>query len=218
MKRETSTRLETTCARLAPLFLLASLAACGGGGGDGPAPAPAPATLPTIAPAVDLNDNHQVGTTFWANGDTASGGQGATVAGVPCGPLVETYHIHSHLSILVDGQARSIPADVGIIDTATTDCHYEVHTHDLSGKLHVEGPAAATYTLGQLFAIWGQPLTRTNVAGITGMPVEIFITENNTVTRYEGDPKDIELKSHRHIAIQLGSAISQVPFFTWSAN
>lgn len=210
-------RLAIIRTRLTPLFLFA-LAACGGGGGGGsPAPAPTPA-LPTIAAAVDLNDNHQVGTSFWPNGDTVNGGQGATVEGIPCGPLVETYHIHSHLSVIVNGQARSIPASIGIVDNGTTDCHYQLHTHDLSGKLHVEAPAAATFTLGQLFSIWGQPLTRDNVAGITGLPVEVFITEGGTVTRYSGDPKEIELKSHRHIAIQIGSDIAQVPFFTWSAN
>lgn len=201
--------------RLAPLFLMA-LVACGGGGGDSPAP-PAADPLPTIAPAVALDDNHQVGVAFWANGNTATGGQGQTVEGVPCAPLVETYHIHSHLSIIVDGQARAIPAQLGIVDNGTTDCHYQLHTHDLSGKLHVEGPAPATYTLGQMFAIWGQPLATDNVAGITGKPIVFYITENGTVTRFTGDPKTIELTSHRHIAIQIGTAIAQVPFFTWSA-
>jgi hypothetical protein len=216
MNAETLARGPSTVARrLAPLFLLA-LAACGGGGSSSPPPAADP--LPTIAAAVALDDNHQVGVSFWPTGNTATGGQGATVEGVPCGQMVETFHIHSHLSIIVDGQARSIPAEIGIVDNATTDCHYEIHTHDLSGKLHVEGPAPATYTLGQVFAIWGQPLASDNVAGITGMPIVFYVTENNTVTRFTGDPKTIELKSHRHIAIQIGTPIAQVPFFTWSAQ
>jgi hypothetical protein len=104
------------------------------------------------------------------------------------------------------------------VQNATTDCHYFVHTHDHSGKIHMEAPAPATFTLGQLFAVWGQPLTTTNVAGITGLPLAIYITENGTVTPFTGDPTTIPMQSHRHIAIVLGTPIAQVPFFTWTAN
>lgn len=197
--------------------LVLALAACGGGGDD-TAPPPAGDDVPRIAAAVSLDDNHQVGVARWPNGATASGGQGLPVEGVPCAPVNETYHVHSHLSIIVNGQAQAIPASLGLVETDTLDCHYYLHTHDLSGKIHVEAPAAADFTLGQLFAIWGQPLQSDNVAGITGLPVEVFITENNTVSRYTGDPKAIKLTSRRHIAIQLGSKIAEVPYFTWSAN
>lgn len=219
---DTNCGLCSNTSRLAALFAASALVACGGGGGDDPAPAPPPASgLPTIAAAVSLDDNHQVGVrnANWPDGNTSAGGQGAPVQGIPCGDPVETFHIHSHLSIFVNGQAQSIPANVGIVQTSpTTDCHYYIHTHDLSGKIHVEGPAPGTFTLGQLFAIWGQPLSTTNVAGITGMPVVVYITENNTVTPFNGDPATVTFASHRHIAIQIGSPISQVPFFTWTAN
>jgi hypothetical protein len=209
---------------LSALFLVAATA-CGGGGGDDPAPAPAPTPapapgVPTIAPAVNLDANQQIGvtSTFWGDGSTATGGAGATVQGVPCAAPVDTFHIHSHLSIIVNGQAQAIAANVGLVDTATLDCHYYVHTHDRSGKVHVEAPAAGTFTLGQFFAIWGQPLTSTNVAGITNMDRKVYITENSTVTEFTGDPATIELQSHRHIAIVLGTPVTQVPFFTWTAN
>jgi hypothetical protein len=175
--------------------------------------------LPTIAAAVDLDDNHQVGVTFWPDGPTASGGIGQVIQDIACVPALSgQFHIHSHVSIFVDGQARAIPANVGIIDNATTDCHYYIHTHDRSGKIHIEPPVAMTVTLGQLFAIWGQPLSATNVAGIDNMPIHFYITENYTVTQFSGDPATIPLLSHRHIAIVIGTPIAQVPFFTWSAN
>jgi hypothetical protein len=216
---QASSRREGRPASLRWLSTLLVLAAAGcGGGGSDPAPAPAPAAMPTIAAAVNLDDNHQVGTLFWPDGDTATGGQGATVANVPCAPVNETFHIHSHLSIFVNGQAEAIPANIGIIQNATTDCHYYVHTHDHSGKIHMEAPVTTGFTLGQLFAIWGQPLTSTNVAGVTGLPMALYITENGTVTLFTGDPNTIPMLSHRHIAIVLGTPIAQVPFFTWTAN
>ena len=176
--------------------------------------------MPSIAPAVNLDANQQIGvtSTFWTDGDTATGGTGQTIQGVPCAAPVETFHIHSHLSIIVNGTAQAIAANTGIINTPALDCHYYIHTHDRSGKLHIETPAAVNYTLGQYFAIWGQPLSTTNVAGITGMPLTVYITENNTVTQFTGDPATIPLQSHRHIALVLGTAITQVPFFTWTAN
>jgi hypothetical protein len=187
-----------------------------------PAPAPAPAPnppLPSIADAVDLDDNHQVGVTFWPDGNTSLGGTGQTIQGIACAPsLSGQFHIHSHLSIFVDGEQRAIPGHVGIIENATTDCHYYIHTHDHSGKIHIEPPVATTTTLGQLFAIWGQPLTATNVAGIDDEPIYFYVTENDTVTQFSGDPATIELRSHRHIAIVIGTPITEVPFFTWSAD
>jgi hypothetical protein len=241
MKKESSA-YKSKAVTLACVAALFALAATGcGGGDDDPAPAPAPAPapspvpapapppsapapapvppLPTIAAAVDLDDNHQVGVTFWPEGNTALGGIGQAIQGVLCAPsLSGQFHIHSHVSIFVNGQQRAIPGHVGIIETATTDCHYYIHTHDRSGKIHIEPPVATTNTLGQLFAIWGQPLSATNVAGIDNLPIYFYITENNTVTQFTGDPATIELVSHRHIAIVIGTPISQVPFFTWTAN
>ena len=212
---------------LSMLFVLTA-GGCGGGGdattppASGPAPAPTPSPtpppLPSIAAAVNLDDNHQVGDLHFADGDTASGGQGDPVAGVPCADPNETFHIHSHLSIFLNGQALAIPANVGIVQTATIDCHYYVHTHDHSGKIHMEAPAPASFTLGNLFAIWGMPLTATNVAGVTNLPVYVYVYDASTITQFMGDPTTIPMTSHRHIAIVLGTPVSVVPYFTWTAN
>jgi hypothetical protein len=208
---------------LAMLFVLAA-SGCGGGGDSsppaaGPPPVPAPPPLPTIAAAVNLDDNHQVGNLFWPDGDTASGGHGSPVDGIPCGAAIETFHIHAHLSIFVNGDAKAFPGQVGIPQLSpTTDCHYYVHTHDHSGKIHMEAPAPASFTLGNLFAIWGMPLTSTNVAGMTDQPVYVYIYDAATITQFTGDPTTIPMTSHRHIAIVLGTPVTQVPYFTWSAN
>ena len=227
MKKQSSA-LRTKAATLACVaaFFAAVAAGCGGGDDDdppasasAPAPAPAPPPLPSIAPAVDLDDNHQVGVTFWSDGDTATGGVGQAIQNVLCMPnLSGLFHIHSHLSIFVNGEARAIPANVGNVETATTDCHYYVHTHDRSGKIHIEPPVASSFTLGQLFAIWGQPLSATNVAGIDNLPIYFYVTENGAVTQFTGDPTTIQFASHRHVAIVIGTPITQVPFFTWTAN
>jgi hypothetical protein len=80
----------------------------------------------------------------------------------------------------------------------------------------VHAPAAGTYTLGQVFQIWGQPLSSTDVAGLTGMPVRVFVVDNGVVTENTGDWSAIELTNHRLITIQVGTDIAEVPNFTWN--
>jgi hypothetical protein len=201
----------------------ATLTACGGGGGGGgddppPAPPPPAVELPGIAAAVDLNANQQIGTGRWDDGATATGGLGQTVDGIPCEAPDETYHIHAHLSILLDGQPLAVPADVGLVETAVLDCHYRIHTHDRSGKLHIEGPEPFTATLGQFFAIWGRTLSSDAIADISGKPVVVYIHNGETVTRWDGDPAAIELTSHRHIVVQIGTPVDELPYFTWSSD
>jgi predicted small lipoprotein YifL len=215
--------------------MLICLTGCGGGGSSDtppaqaneppPAPPPPPPPAPDPVPplssvVVNLDDNHAVGAVHWSDGNTAAGGQGQVVQGLECLPsMIETYHVHTHVSIFLDGVALAFPADIGIAPLQPSGrCFYSIHTHDLSGKIHVEGPAPGTFTLGQLFAIWGQPLETTDVAGLTGKPIVVYSTEQSTVTRVSGDWKAIELTSHKEITIQIGTPIAEIPNFTWSAN
>ena len=172
---------------------------------------------PLSTTPISLDDRHQVGDSHWPDGDSADGGQGQPVAGLKCDVTSEAYHLHSHLSIYLDDRALAIPSNIGIVQiSSTSHCNYTVHTHDSSGIVHVEAPAAGTFTLGQFFALWGQPLSFDNVAGNPGMPVVVYVTDNNLVTQYTGDLAAIELLSHREITIQIGTPISEIPYYTWT--
>ena len=142
------------------------------------------------------------------------------MAGLDCAvSRNEDYHVHTHLSIFLNGEALAFPGHVGIVrQTNGINCFYEIHTHDSSGKIHIEATAPGTYTLGQLFTVWGEPLMDTNVAGITGLPVVVYVTDAGVVTQADSDWDKIELKSHREITIQIGTPITEIPNFTWSAH
>jgi len=156
---------------------------------------------------------------YWADGDTSDGGQGQPVDGLKCNVTSETYHVHAHLSIFLNGRQLAVPKRIGIVSTSpTSHCNYTTHTHDHTGMIHVEGPAPGTFTLGQLFAIWGEPLSYTNVGGNLGMPVVVYITDKNVATQYTGDLAAIELLSHREITIQIGTPITEIPRYTWVGN
>jgi hypothetical protein len=169
---------------------------------------------------IDLDDNHQVGTAHWDDGDSTAGGQGAPVDGLTCEMnMVETYHVHTHLSVFLDGQQIAVPGQIGIVpQPGGGHCFYNLHTHDKSGKLHVEAPAPGTFTLGQIMDIWGQPIQGDNFAGITGKPIVVYVTDAGVVTQATGEWRDIELKTHREVTVQIGTAITEIPNYTWSAN
>ena len=164
----------------------------------------------------------QVGSVHWADGNTSTGGYGNRVMGLSCGYMVETYHVHTHLTFFLDGDQLALPRKIGYVEPRPgSDCYYPLHTHDMTGKIHVEATAPAVFTLGQFFAIWGQPLEPTNMAGYTDLPVVIYIVDvmedgrTRTASRYEGDFHAIELKSRRGIVVQIGSKIAEIPTYNW---
>lgn len=64
-------------------------------------------------------------------------------------------HIHSTLSITINGEKLIIPSNIGV----PTGVMRPIHTHDSSGKIHIEGLCPRDFTLGEFFDIWGQTLT-----------------------------------------------------------
>jgi hypothetical protein len=125
--------------------------------------------------------------------------------------MAETYHVHAHVAIVNNGQWLAMPKNIGLMPS----CNYEMHTHDQTGIIHIETPSLKTFTLGQFFDIWGQPLSTTNVAGITGNVV-VYINDNGDARRYMGDPRNIVLTSHRDITLQIGTpAVSSLATYSW---
>jgi hypothetical protein len=154
-------------------------------------------------------------TPYWPNGDRPTGGMGADVDGITCQPNMTTlYHVHAHLAVIYNGHWLQLPENIGIRPT----CYYEMHTHDLTGVIHIESPTVRNYTLGEFFDIWGEPLTSTDVAGATGNVVA-YINDNGEARRYMGDVRSIELTSHRDVTLQVGTpAITSLPTYTWDSK
>lgn len=170
---------------------------------------------------MDISDNPQIGTDQWPNRNTSTGGDGTPIDDINCTDnMPDEYHVHAHLSIIVNGEAKSVPAEIGFVSlTGGTRCVYYMHTHDKSGKIHMEAAAPRSFTLGQLFRIWGQPLEDTNVAGYQGLPIRLFVVDGSSVSQVEAtDWAGLELTSHRQVTIEIGTPIDEIPTFTWSSN
>ena len=61
-------------------------------------------------------------------------------------------HIHPHVQIVIDGQDQVIPMNIGITSLGMR----VIHTHDTTGKLHVESPVMHQFYLADFFTIWGK--------------------------------------------------------------
>ena len=132
-------------------------------------------------------------------------------ANVPCGPgEVLTRHEHAHLTIVIRGQLRTVPAFIGI--TATQICW--LHTHDTSGIIHIEAGDNRTFTLGDFFGVWRQPLSQTVLVGERpGSGESIQATVNQQP--YTGSPDTIVLRDHEDIVLELGPPFLQIAPYLW---
>jgi hypothetical protein len=134
--------------------------------------------------------------------------RGATIAGVPCRTRVGR-RVEAHLELFARGRVVPIPAGIGIAPPLRRRgayvregrCSYPVRTIEPTGLLELR--ADARLTLGELFAIWGQPLSRTRLAGFRGSatrPLRAYVEG----VRWLRDPRTIRLRRHAVIVLELG--------------
>ena len=142
---------------------------------------------------------------------------GQPVAGISCDAMEgQRIHIHQHLLILDHGTSVPVPYDVG--RPAGNQCLYWLHTHTPDGVIHIESPANRTFTLGDFFAIWGQPLSTTRAASEfakEGSSRKVWLDGKP----YAGDPAKVPLAAHTDIVIEAGPPFPTPPKFTdWGAR
>lgn len=75
--------------------------------------------------------------------------------------MATRFHIHPSVRIVVNGEERPVPASIGIKAT----CMNSLHTHDATGAIHVEAPEQRDFTLGDLFAVWGETFNPNELLG-----------------------------------------------------
>ncbi|MFC4949256.1 hypothetical protein [Pseudonocardia sp. GCM10023141] len=144
----------------------------------------------------------------------STGGQasGATVDGIASSSTEQVlFHIHAHLAIYINGNPKLIPYGIGIVlpyQLATSrdgqfvnggSAFYWLHTHDDTGVIHIESPQRRTFTLGDFFDIWHQPLSPNQIGPASG-PVTAYVNG----TPVTGDPRAIALDQHAVIQLDLG--------------
>jgi hypothetical protein len=137
---------------------------------------------------------------------------GQRIDGIACDASEKVaFHLHVHLSIVVRGHARRIPAGIGVgspIEAEPTpagqfvsggSCFMWLHTHAADGIVHVESPVERIYTLGEFFDVWGEPLGGDRVGPARGRVTTVV--DGRVVRR---DPRGIALVAHRQIELEVG--------------
>ena len=140
------------------------------------------------------------------------------------------YHIHPHLDVFLNGKSVTVPAGIGIditdpgvkkgplrgggtgyggISLCERPCISPIHTHDLTGIVHVEAPKKQDFTLGQLFTEWGVRLDSSCVGGYCdpGARWAVFVGGE----RHDGNPAEIVFEDKQEIAIVIGTPPAQIP-------
>jgi hypothetical protein len=132
-------------------------------------------------------------------------------------------HVHTHLTLFVDGKPRKLPAGIGIWPPLPAKevaagqffvtpryCFSWLSTHFADGIVHTEAPVLRSFVLGELFDVWGQPLSRTRLGPERG-PVTAIV--NGKV--WTGDPRKIPLVSHTQIQLEVGRPLVAPQTVDW---
>ncbi len=140
---------------------------------------------------------------------------GDAVAGVQSNDNEQVlFHVHAHLAIYVNGKQKLLPYGVGIVPpyqlqqtadgpfVAGGSKFYWLHTHDESGVIHIESPVQRTFTLGDFFAVWNQPLTANQVGPSKGK-----ITAFLNGKPFTGNPSKLPLGAHSEIQLDVGTVV-----------
>jgi hypothetical protein len=140
---------------------------------------------------------------------------GQTIEGVTCQPVEKiAFHIHAHLTVFVGTKAYQVPYGIGIgpplqgVNTAagpfvsSGSCFMWLHTHASDGIIHMEAPRQMSFTLGQFFAVWGIPLSSSQVG-----PAKGKVTAFYDGKAWAKGPGSIPLTSEAQVQLDVGSPV-----------
>jgi hypothetical protein len=131
----------------------------------------------------------------------------SSVGGMPCGS-VGGQRYGAHLELFAHRRVIAIPAGIGVAPPQRRDgayvrggrCSYPLRTFEPTGVIELgRGP---TRTLGDFFAVWGQPLSLRRLLSFRA-PVLAFVDGR----AWRGDPRAIPLARHAQIVLEVGGAL-----------
>jgi len=147
---------------------------------------------------------------------------GAPVDGLRCGAAgARPYGVH--IELFAHNRGIAVPAGIGIAEPQRRQgavvtggrCMYPVRTTEPTGVVEVDPLAlSGIATVGQLFRLWGQPLSGRRLVGFTvggGAGVVAFVDGR----RWHRDPRAVPLRRHAQIVLELGAFVAPHPLYTF---
>jgi len=171
------------------------VAGCGGGGD-------ATTSLPSTAPGLGPTPGHRPPSL----GSRAA--RAKPIKGLRC-TSEERNRFAVHLELFAARRVVLVAPGIGIAPPRTREgayvrsgrCSYPVRTREPTGVIAV-AEGGRPKTLGDVFAVWGQPLGPRRMAGFRGR-VSAFVGGRG----FRGDPRAIELTRHAQIVIEVGGYV-----------
>lgn len=114
-----------------------------------------------------------------------------------------------HVELFARKLVLLLPPGIGVAPPLGRDgavvtsgrCLYPLRTRDPTGLIEV---AARPVRLGDLFRIWGQPLSPHRLAGFrSNQPLLAFVNGR----RFRGDPRAIPLRRHDEVVVEIGGYV-----------
>ena len=122
-----------------------------------------------------------------------------------CAPAPLAAGRRVHIELFANRRAAVVPAGVGVRRArrrlgriVSARCRARLWTLDPTGVVHFEPPA----TLGDFFAVWGQPLGRARLLGFGGA-VRVYVNGR----RVRGDPGALVLRDRDQIVLESGGFV-----------
>jgi hypothetical protein len=119
-----------------------------------------------------------------------------------------------HVELFAHRQVVVVPAGIGVAPPLLRReagvrggrCSYAIRTVEPTGV--VEFDSSRRPTLGELFEIWGQPLSRTRLAGFSGR-IRVYVRGR----LWRGPPDGVPLRRHGQVVLEVGGYVPPHRFF-----
>jgi hypothetical protein len=127
--------------------------------------------------------------------------------------------VRVHIELFANRRVLLIPAGVGMAPPLAREgayvvrarCSYALRTTAPTGVVEVARGTNAT--VGDLFRLWGQPLTRSRLAGFRGR-VRAYVTGSP----WRGDVRAIPLARHAQIVLEVGGYVRPHRFYLFGTR
>jgi hypothetical protein len=116
--------------------------------------------------------------------------------------------VRAHIEVFARRRVVIVPAGIGVAPPLVREagfvhrgrCSYPVRTVEPTGVVEFDGHLRPT--VGELFALWGQPLSARRLLSFSGC-VHAYVGGK----RWRGSPGEIPLRRHSQIVLEVGGYI-----------
>lgn len=98
---------------------------------------------------------------------------------------VDTFNVHPTVEVVVDGQPKLLPGDIGREPKEGKECLKVIHTDEIGNKVHIQFVRPVRLTMGDFLEVYSTDnKTITVFDNVTGVPTEQLITLGEYNPRY----------------------------------